>query len=392
MTTKWFLDDLGVSEGATEQDIRNAYRERLAQLGSTASSATISLLEETFRQALAWRACGDSSTQETALNVQKTADHFYRQLLECMACGQSVEDLFPRQRTRARSTGPEVALALEGRLLDRLIRAQGISRPLLFDAACRHWHWHDPEHARQLGASGAWIGHVLAQEQAWQAAQETLPPAVKLLPLLETCRGTAVPAATLPQWPRMRQIILAYPQYLSLRIEPSCFQAWDKAYRDHVEAAHAMASVSAPAVPPSTIPAVPVIPATALRTPTTQAVRAPWLAWITRQRDVLVVGTAALCVMLYLVSRMAAPADRSVRPGYAAPSASLVLILPEQSSTTRENCDYINLVVHQPSWEPPADADQRRRYANAIDGCMKVNHWHAHATPDSALERLGVHA
>jgi hypothetical protein len=110
-----------------------------------------------------------------------------------------------------------------------------------------------------------------------------------------------------------------------------------------------------------------------------------------KHRDALVMCTAAFCVMVYLVARITAPAERSMRPADVAPSPSLVVTLPEHTKTSVENCSYIDLVVHQPTWKLPQAAEQQRRFAEVITDCMKVNYWHVRTSPDAALERLGVH-
>lgn len=363
MTTQWFPDDLGLPEDASKQGIK------------------LVPIEPPPRQDL-------------AADPRAVAQKCIRALIDDLNRGRWASEACERQWHRAQATHPEAGPLFEIDLLDALIHTRLSHRRALFLAAYKLFRWANAEHVQSLGANGPWIALVLEQEAAMRAAYETLPPAVKLLRLLEDS-DDRIPERTLAQWPRMRDIFLIYPQYLSLTIDSARFKAWNTAYRE-LQARPAStphtprASTSMPPMPQQAPPPTPSQNVARQRAPRSQ--QPAWASWMIKRRDALVVCTAAFCVMVYLVARIAAPAERSVRPADVAPSPSLVLTLPEHSRTSVENCGYIDLVVHQPTWKLPQTAEQQRRFAELITGCMKVNHWHVRTSPDTALERLGVHA
>jgi hypothetical protein len=363
MTTQWFPDDLGLSEDASVQSVKLAAIEPLPRQDLTADPRIV-------------------------------AQKFVRALGDDLKRGRWATEACERRWHGAQATHPEAGLLFEIELLDALVHTRLPDRRILFLAAYKLCRWSKAEHVQSLGTNGPWIALVLAQEAAMRAAYETLPPAVKLLRLLEDS-DDRIPERTLAQWPRMREIFLAYPQYLSLTIDSTRFKAWNAAYRELQErpasaSQTAIASRSSPPpMPQHASPVTPSVDVAQQRPPRAQ--HPAWASWMIKRRDALIVCTAAFCVMVYLVSRIAAPAERSARPGLVAPSPSLILTLPEHSRTDAENCGYIDLVVHQPTWKLPQAAEQQRRFAELITGCMKANHWHARTAPDAVLERLGVH-
>lgn len=365
MTTQWFPDDLGRSEDASVQGVK---------------LAAIDLLPR----------------QDLTADPRIVAQKCVRALSDDLKRGRWAIEACERRRHGAQATHPEAGLLFEVELLDALVHTRLPDRRALFLAAYKVCRWSKAEHVQSLGANGPWIALVLEQEAAMRAAYETLPPAVKLLRLLEDS-DDRIPERTLAQWPRMRDIFLTYPQYLSLTIDSARYKAWNAAHRELQErpasAPHIAIASSTPSMPPMPQRTSPVTPSVdvAQQRPR-QAQRPAWVSWMIKRRDALIVCTAAFCVMVYLVSRIAAPAEHSVRPALVAPSPSLVLTLPEHSRTDAENCGYIDLVVHQPTWKLPEAAEQQHRFAELITGCMKENHWHARTSPDAVLERLGVHS
>jgi len=331
--------------------------------------------------------------QDLTADPRIVAQKGVRALSDDVTRGRWASEACERRWHSAQATHPEAGLLFEIELLDGLVYTRLPHRRALFLAAYKVCRWSNAEHVQSLGTHGPWIALVLEQEAAMRAAYETLPPAVKLLRLLEDS-DDRIPERTLAQWPRMRDIFLAYPQYLSLTIDSTRFKAWNAAYGALQErptsAPHIASTPSMPPLPQRAPPLAPSVDVAQQRPP--RAHRPVWVSWMIKRRDALIMCTAAFCVMVYLVSRIAAPAERSVRPGLVAPSPSLVLTLPEHSRTDAENCGYIDLVVHQPTWKLPEAAEQQRRFAELITGCMKENHWHARTSPDAVLEHLGVHS
>lgn len=363
MTTQWFLDDLGLSEDSSETNARPA---------------------------AAW----PRPPQDLAADPDSVAQKCLHALKDDLNRGQWASEACERQWHRAQAIHPEAGSLFEAGLLDALIHTRLPHRRALFLAAYKLCRWSDAEHIQSLGTNGPWIALVLAQEAAMRAAYATLPPAVKLLRLLEG-DDDRIPERTLAQWPRMREIFLTYAQYLSLTIDSARFKAWDGAYRELQARPVATSPVppSPPPIPAMSSSASPAIPSANIVRPRPAQVQRPsWVSWMIKRRGALIMFTVGLCVGAYLVARITAPTERSVQPSYVAPSPSLILTLPAQTKTSVENCDYIDLVVHQPTWKLPEAAEQRQRFAEVITGCMKVNHWHTRSSPDATLERLGVHA
>jgi hypothetical protein len=362
MTTQWFPDDFGLPEDASKQNIRLAPVE-------------------------------PPPLQDLAADPRAVAQKCLRTLIDDLNRGRWASEVCERQWHRAQAIHPEAGPLFEIDLLDALIHTRVSHRRALFLAAYKLFGWAKAEHVQSLGANGPWIALVREQEAAMRTAYETLPPAVKLLRLLEDS-DDRIPERTLVQWPRMRVIILTYPQFLSLTIDAARFKTWDAAYRESQARSTSTplpppAPISMPPIPQRAAPMEPSPPASRQRV--LQAQRPAWANWLIKHRNALVMCTATFCVMVYLVMRIAAPAEQSVRPADIAPSPSLVLTLPEHSQTSVENCGYIDLVIHQPTWKLPQTAEQQRRFAELITDCMKVNHWHVRTSPDAALEQLGVH-
>lgn len=340
MATRWYLDGRDPTHDADESTIELTYT---ANADAASPDSPRNIVADCF---------GDLRTQ--------------------LAEGRSAVIALERQHERLRRASPQTRQAFEQQLLDALAAGELSQRLELFKVALALYAWSDTDRLLSLGASGRWALRVRSEEAAMLTARQHLPPQARaLLGLLEAGGNETLPELASRYWPRLHQLILAHPAYFSLCVDASKIATWEQVYLASAQRRPAWSDG-----PMSLL----------------WADRSRRSAWIDRHRDAWLPAGSALAIFACMLVALILPHEGivSARTRVPLPSPGLVLVLPEQTSASRETCAYIDLLIHQPSWQIPGSTEQRQRFGDTIRHCLEHSFWSARAHPDRILDALGI--
>jgi len=340
MATRWYLDGLDPANDADESTTGLTYRANV-----------------------------DAASPDSPRDI--AADCFSDLRAE-LAEGRSAVVALERQHERLRRTSAQMRQAFEQRLLDALAAGDLPQRLELFKVALALYAWSDTDRLLLLGTSGQWALRVRSEEAAVLTARQHLPPQARaLLGLLEADGNETLPELASRYWPRLHQLILAHPAYFSLCVDATKIHAWEQVYQASAQRRPAWSDG-----PMSVL----------------WADRSRHSAWVDRHRDAWLPAGSALAILACMLVALILPREGTVsaKMRMPQPSPGLVLVLPEQTSISSETCAYIDLLIHQPTWQIPGSAEQRHRFGDTIRHCLEHSFWSAHAHPDRILDALGI--
>jgi hypothetical protein len=262
MSTTDFLDVLGVPEHADARAIKRAYAALLKRIDPAADPDGFARLRRSYEQALDHAsklpekaAQQDDDQAETrsgdvrpiVIDERATDEHppvdvappdpltHTLQLADAFAVAAQrtpvgeLAGLLARTVSGLRLGYIDAPGRFEERVIDLLMEARIGHRVAIFTALGHAFHWNEIGHLAPLGARGAWIERVVAQELAWREVQARARQSiVDRLDQAEASR--TIPMALVREWPRVATALAEFPDYLALHLAIEKQTAWREAF------------------------------------------------------------------------------------------------------------------------------------------------------------------
>lgn len=262
MSTTDFLDVLGVPDHADARAIKRAYAALLKRIDPAADPDGFARLRRSYEQALdhASKLPEKAAQQEDDQAETRPGDVRPIVIDERATDEHPPEDVAPpdplthtlqladafavaAQRTPVGELAGLLARTVSGlrlgyidapgrfeeRVIDLLMEARIGQRVAIFAALGHAFHWNEIGHLAPLGARGAWIERVVAQELAWREVQARARQSiVDRLDQAEASR--TIPMALVREWPRVATALAEFPDYLALHLAIEKQMAWREAF------------------------------------------------------------------------------------------------------------------------------------------------------------------
>lgn len=267
MSDTTFFDVLGVPDHADARAIKRAYAALLKRIDPATDPEGFAHLRQAYEAALDY--CATTADSEAIVHVAseaaplETSEAGAEASTETLAATTTPERPAPpapspnddlahtlrladafaatAQRTPPEQIRPLLAQAIsdlrlgyidapgrfEERVIDILASGAVSNRPGIFAALTEDFHWNELGHLAPLAARGEWIEAVMGQELAWR--QIDLKRRSAILGLLRQAEESLT-EDLVRAWPRVREAVDEFPEFLSLYLRPQRSTEWRRRY------------------------------------------------------------------------------------------------------------------------------------------------------------------